>query len=105
MTGSSRFGRASAAERAGALARFKREARAAAGLRSPHVVQILDYGVDAETGAPFITMELLEGESLRERLRSKHHLPPRDVAELVVQVARALTRAHAAQIVHRDLKP
>ena len=50
-----------------ALARFMREARAAAALRSPHVVQILDHGVD--NGTPYIAMELLEGESLAARLR------------------------------------
>jgi len=50
------------------LARFQREARLVAGLRSVHIVQVLDDGVDGETGAPFIVMELLEGESLAERL-------------------------------------
>jgi serine/threonine-protein kinase len=49
------------------LARFEREAQAAASLRSPHVVQVLDYGVDDKT--PFIAMELLDGESLEERRR------------------------------------
>lgn len=83
--------------------RFLREAQAAAQLRSPHVVQILDYGVDDAT--PFIVMELLEGESLAERLRRVGRLPPADTARILVHAARALQKAHEAGIVHRDLKP
>ena len=84
-------------------ARFVREAKAAAQLRSPHVVQILDYGVDGET--PFIAMELLEGESLAARLERVGRLSPPDTARIVTEVARALSKAHEAGIVHRDLKP
>src|SRR5690242_17041836 len=61
-----------------ALTRFMREARAAAALRSPHVVQILDHGVDG--GTPYIAMELLEGESLAARLRKMGKLSPDDAA-------------------------
>lgn len=86
-----------------ARARFLREARAAASLRSPSVVQVLDYGV--EDDIPYIAMELLQGESLRERLKRTSTLAPQQVASLVEHVCRALTRAHAAGIVHRDLKP
>ncbi len=57
-----------------ALSRFLREAQAAAALRSPHVVQILDHGVDG--GVPFIVMELLEGESLAGRRERTHRLSP-----------------------------
>jgi serine/threonine-protein kinase len=88
---------------ADALARFLREARAAASLRSPHVVQILDHGVDE--GSPYIVMELLEGESLGERLQRRGALPAVEVAEILVQVARAVAKAHEMGIVHRDLKP
>jgi hypothetical protein len=88
-----------------ALARFVREARAAAGLRSPHVVQILDHGIDEASHTPFIAMELLEGESLGVRLQRTGRLTPAETARVVSQVARALTRAHEAGIVHRDLKP
>lgn len=84
-------------------ARFLREAQAAAALRSPHVVQILDYGVHEDT--PFMVMELLEGESLRERLRKRSTLSPGELVQLVVHVARALQKAGEAGIVHRDLKP
>jgi len=88
-----------------ALGRFKREAQAAAALRSVHVVQILDHGFDSENGLPFIAMELLEGESLAARLTRLRRLPAMDTADILSQVARALTRAHEKGIVHRDLKP
>jgi eukaryotic-like serine/threonine-protein kinase len=86
-----------------ALSRFLREAQAAASLRSPHVVQILDHGVDE--GVPFIVMELLDGESLAARLERQRRLSPHETAQLLTQVARAMTKAHEAGIVHRDLKP
>ncbi len=87
-----------------AHARFEREAKAAAQLRSPHVVQILDHGV--WQGRPYIAMELLEGEDLGKALaRSGGRLPPAQVNAIVQQVCRALTKAHQAGIVHRDLKP
>jgi eukaryotic-like serine/threonine-protein kinase len=88
-----------------ALERFRREAKSAAALRGPHVVQILDYGVDDASGVPFITMELLEGESLRQRLDTAKRLSPAQTADLIAQAARGLARAHAAGIMHRDLKP
>src|SRR5262249_17779714 len=69
---------ASAAASAEARARFEREAVAAARLRSPHVVQIFDHGV--WQGAPYIAMELLDGEDLAQRLRCVGSLPPRDTA-------------------------
>lgn len=96
---------ASIARRPEALARFHREARAAAQLRSPHVVQILDHGVDPGTRTPYIVMELLEGEGLGERLVRERVLSPEDTARIVSDVCRALARAHEAGIVHRDIKP
>jgi serine/threonine-protein kinase len=91
------------AENPEALSRFLREAQSAASLRSPHVVQILDHGVDA--GVPFIVMELLEGESLAARIEREHRLSPADTARIMTQVCRAITRAHEAGVIHRDLKP
>ena len=91
------------AKRPDARERFKREATAAAQLRSPHVVQILDHGIDGDQ--PFIVMELLDGEDLFQRLEKRHHLSIKDTSKILTQVARALTRAHAAGVVHRDLKP
>jgi serine/threonine-protein kinase len=86
-----------------ALARFRREAQAAAELRSVHVVHILDYGV--EDGTPYIAMELLEGESLAQRLDRVKRFTPSELVTLFTQVGRALTRAHQQNIIHRDLKP
>ncbi len=86
-----------------ALSRFKREAQAAATLRSPHVVQILDYGVD--NGTPYIAMELMEGESLADRLERVGRLDPHTTATIMNQVARAVGKAHEIGVVHRDLKP
>lgn len=91
------------AESGEALARFQREAQAAAELRSAHIVQIFDYGIDANI--PFIAMELLEGETLAARLERAGKLTLSDTALILSQVARSLTRAHERGIVHRDLKP
>jgi serine/threonine protein kinase len=93
------------AEQPEARARFDREVRLAAGLRSPHVVQVLDHGVDETTRIPFIAMELLEGESLAQRLKRLGRLSPSETFGVVSQIVRALSRAHEAGIVHRDLKP
>jgi eukaryotic-like serine/threonine-protein kinase len=87
------------------LARFHREAHAAASIRSPNVVQVLDHGVDEDTNTPFIVMELLEGETLGERLAREKTLSPAKTASVIGDVCRALGRAHPAGIVHRDLKP
>src|SRR5271166_6691337 len=86
-----------------AQSRFEREAKAAAALRSPHVVQILDHGI--WQGTPYMAMELLEGEDLGKRLQRIGRMPPKDVCTIVTQISRALTKAHGAGIVHRDLKP
>ncbi len=86
------------------VARFNREATAIAKIRSPHVVQVLDHGQMGD-GTPYIVMELLEGEDLGMRLDRVGVLPMAQVAEIVAQVAKALTRAHATGIIHRDIKP
>jgi hypothetical protein len=83
--------------------RFEREAKAAAQLRSPHVVQILDHGVCE--GTPYIAMELLDGEDLGKRYAKMGHMPPAQLHHFIGQVCRALSKAHALGIVHRDLKP
>ncbi len=84
-------------------ARFEREAKSAAQLRSPNVVQILDHGISDEV--PYIAMELLEGEDLDHRLQRVGRLGPHETVYIMTQVAKALTRASAAGLVHRDLKP
>src|SRR3954462_2257376 len=85
----------------GGRARFEREAKAAALLHGPHVVEVHDYGIDE--GLPYLVMEFLRGEDLSRRLARDVRLPPALVANLVSQVSRALRRAHEAGIVHRDL--
>jgi len=83
--------------------RFRREAQAAASLRSAHVVQVLDYGLHETT--PYLVMELMQGESLASCLEREKRLTPERTVAIMTQVARALGRAHSADIVHRDLKP
>jgi serine/threonine protein kinase len=87
-----------------ARARFEREARAAGQVRSPHVVQIIDHGID-EKDRPYIAMELLEGEDLGERLRREGRIPVAAAARILTQASKALRRAHEGGIIHRDLKP
>jgi serine/threonine-protein kinase len=83
--------------------RFHREAQAAAALRSPNVVQIFDHGVDR--GRAFIAMEMLEGETLSERISRQGSVPPAEIVRFLTDVLRAMHKAHEAGIIHRDLKP
>ncbi len=84
-------------------ARFEREARAAARIRSVNVVQVYDHGVDR--GLPYIVMELLEGEDLGTRLDRQVRFSIDEAAALLPSIAHAVQRAHDAGVVHRDLKP
>jgi len=84
------------------LQRFAQEARAAAALNHPNILAIFDIGEDK--GAPYVVSELLEGETLRERLRSGP-LSIRKAIEFALQIAHGLAAAHEKGIVHRDLKP
>jgi serine/threonine-protein kinase len=88
-----------------ARARFTLEATITADVESEHLVEIFDAGIDAETGAPFLVMELLKGEDLGDVLKRRGRIPPNEALLLLRQVAFALDRTHAAGIVHRDLKP
>ncbi|RMI35159.1 serine/threonine-protein kinase [Nocardia stercoris] len=83
--------------------RFRREAKAAAALGSPHVVPIFDYG-DID-GRLFIAMQLLEGEGLDALLARTGPLPAEHAVRVIAQAAEALHAAHAAGLVHRDVKP
>src|SRR5262245_2483778 len=84
------------------LRRFEQEARAAAALNHPNILSVFDIGQHDD--APFIVSELLEGETLRERLAGGP-LPLRKAVEHTVQIAHGLAAAHEKGIVHRDLKP
>ena len=84
------------------LARFEREAKAVAALSHPNILAVYDFGSDE--GLAFVVTELLEGETLRDRL-DQAALSPRKAADLGRQVARGLAAAHDKGIVHRDLKP
>ena len=85
--------------------RFMREARAAAALRHPNVATVYQFGMDDETGQYFCAMELVEGETLEERVRRTGPLDSPTVVELARQVTAALAAAEARGLVHRDLKP
>src|SRR5882672_2420333 len=84
--------------------RFDLEAKAVAQLRSRFVVQVYDNG-ETQDGTPYIVMELLEGESLDQRIQRLGPVPVESSLRILGQVARALGRAHSLGIVHRDLKP
>ena len=84
------------------LARLEREAKAIAALSHPNILAVYDFGT--EDGTAFLVTELLEGETLRERL-AQGALPARKATEIGRQIARGLAAAHDKGIVHRDLKP
>jgi serine/threonine protein kinase len=83
--------------------RFMREARLAAQLSHPNIVQVFDVGED--DGRPFIVMEYVEGATLAEELKQRKRLDPPEVVDLALQVCGGLEQAHAAGLVHRDIKP
>jgi serine/threonine-protein kinase len=87
------------------VARFEREARAAAALRSPHIVEILDAGRDGVTRSPYMVMELLVGEGVLALLRRLGRLSHDLALRIGAQVCRGLRQAHLAGVVHRDVKP
>ncbi|MCA1607391.1 MAG: serine/threonine protein kinase, partial [Acidobacteria bacterium] len=84
------------------LRRFEQEAQAAGALNHPNILSI--YDVETHDGAPFVVSELLEGETLRERMGGAA-LPTRKAIDYALQIAHGLATAHAKGIVHRDLKP
>ena len=84
------------------LARFEREAKLLATLNHAHIGAI--YGLDEHEGSQFIAMELVEGQTLEERLKDGA-LPVEDALQIALQIAEALEAAHDKGVVHRDLKP
>jgi len=85
--------------------RFEQEARVGSRIQSDHVVEVVAAGVDATTGAPWLAMELLEGETLGGRIARAGQLAPAETLEVVRQLCHALGAAHALGVVHRDIKP
>jgi eukaryotic-like serine/threonine-protein kinase len=86
------------------LERFQREAKAAAKMQHPAIVTIFDVGVDEDTGAPFMVLEYLPGESLADRL-DRVRFPLARGVQVALDLASALSFAHRQRIVHRDVKP
>jgi serine/threonine-protein kinase len=86
------------------LERFQREAKAAAKMSHPAIVTIFDVGVDEDTGAPFMVLEYLPGESLADRL-DRVRLPIARCVQIGLDLASAMSFAHRQRIVHRDIKP
>jgi serine/threonine protein kinase len=86
------------------LLRFQNEAGSTGRIHHPNVVTIYE-SAQSDDGTPYIAMEFLEGESLREVLKRRGALPVPEVAEILQQAARGLNAAHKLGIIHRDLKP
>jgi serine/threonine-protein kinase len=87
------------------IARFRREALAAARLVHPNIVQVFDFGLDPATHRHYIVMELIRGQSGAEILRDEGALEVRDALSIVLQACRGLEYAHRNGVVHRDVKP
>jgi serine/threonine-protein kinase len=85
------------------IERFRREARAVANLQHPHIVTVLDSG--EHEGMPFIVLEYVDGETLKERIQRVGRLTITEAVAIAIEVARALDAAHARGLVHRDVKP
>lgn len=85
--------------------RFEREAKVTGAIESDHIVRVSDAGVDSESGAPFLVMDLLRGDELGKLVRTRGPLPAAEVLTYLSQAALALDKTHARGIVHRDLKP
>jgi len=87
------------------VGRFMREARVAASVRHRNVIEITDFGLSDDRKTPYMVMELLEGESLADRLDRQRLVDPRFATQIVWLALRGLAAVHDAGIVHRDLKP
>jgi ATP-dependent DNA helicase UvrD/PcrA len=82
--------------------RFHQEARAASALNHPHILTVYEVGED--DGKPYIAMEYVEGETLRQKIKSRA-IPVKETLDIAIQIAEGLAKAHEAGIIHRDLKP
>ncbi len=97
--------RPSLAKDATLVQRFFNEARAANAIRHPNIIDIIDVGLTAEGGTPYLMMEFLEGENLSVRIKRMGKIRVGDAVEFAYQTASALSAAHSKGIIHRDLKP
>jgi serine/threonine-protein kinase len=88
-----------------AVRRFEREVRASSAVVSPHIVQVLDAGFDEKQNAPFIVMELLQGEDLQATLKERSRLPIDLAVRIAMQACAGIAKAHDAGVIHRDIKP
>lgn len=93
-----------AAQKAGTVRRFEREAKATGAIGSPYIPQIFDFGTLPD-GRPYAVMEFFSGESVRERVDAQGAMPLVEVRDALLTATEALSAAHAKQIVHRDVKP
>jgi serine/threonine protein kinase len=87
------------------VGRFQREAMASGSLESQHIAQVLDTGVDAASGSPYLVMELLTGDDLEKTIERLGVLAPDLALRVVAQACLGLSKAHEAQVIHRDIKP
>ena len=85
------------------LKKFETEAQAVARLSHPNIVNVYDVGI--EDGINYIVMELAEGMTLKEYIRRKGYLSPKETVEISLQIASAISHAHKNHIIHRDIKP
>jgi serine/threonine-protein kinase len=85
--------------------RFQREAVAMSAIDTDHIVRVLDVGVDPATGAPYMALELLDGEDLQHLLARVEKLEPDTALRIAAQICLGLEKAHEARVVHRDIKP
>jgi serine/threonine protein kinase len=94
-----------AAKHKALVVRLQREARAAGSIASRNILEVVDAGTDPITDAPYLVMELLEGEDLQQALNRVGALPPDVAMKIIAQAAIGLGKAHEARVVHRDIKP
>ena len=85
--------------------RFADEARAGSRIESDHVVEVIAAGVDEASGVPWLAMELLQGETLYDRVEKRGAVAPAEAYEVLRQLCHALGAAHRAGVIHRDVKP
>src|SRR5580704_8747351 len=83
--------------------RFAQECQVARKLNHPHIVRVLDFGLDGSK--PYLVMEHVAGESLGQRLEREGRVPEAEAVRLIVQIGQALHWAHERRLVHRDVKP